>query len=142
MTYSMSPILITGLMGFLIGGAISAYYFSIISTRKIDMYKNISILLKLLRNNIKQLNSNDYQPDKIVENTDVDNAVLKLIPYLPVKSRRSFNDLWITYRFDKFSKTIRSPSEYSDFATSDSKKFIADRINELIKFLNEVIESA
>jgi hypothetical protein len=137
----MSPILIAGLMGFIIGGAISAYYFSIISTRKIDMYKRISILLKLLRNNLKKVNSTNFKPVIIVENTDVDNAVFKLIPYLPVKSRRSFNDLWITYRFDKFSIAIRSPSEYSDFNISDSKKLIADRINELIKFLNEMIES-
>lgn len=142
MTSSMSPILIAGLMGFIIGGTILAYYFSLISTRKIDMYKRISILIKLLRNNLKQVNSIDYQPARIVENTDVDNAVFDLIQYLPVKSRRSFNDLWITYRFDKFSKAIRSPSEYSDFTTSDSKKLLADRINALIKFLNELIESA
>jgi hypothetical protein len=137
----MDSILITGLMGFIIGGIISAYYFSIISTRKIDMYKKILILLKLLRNNLKQVNSIDCQPARIVENTDVDNAVFKLIPYLPVKSRISFNDLWVTYRFDKFSKAIRSPSEYSNVNTSDSMKLIADRTNELIKFLSKIIDS-
>jgi hypothetical protein len=141
MTNCLSPLLIAGLMGFIIGGAISAYYFSIISTRKIDMYKRISILLKLLRNNLKLLNSIDHQPAMIVENTDVDNAVFKLIPYLPVKSRRPFNDLWITYRFDKFSIAIRSPGEYADLNTIDSKQLIADRLHELIKFLNEIIES-
>jgi hypothetical protein len=142
MTNCINPILIAGLIGFLIGSAISAYCFSIISTRKIDMYKKITILLKLLKNSLKQVYSIDYQPAIIVENTDVDNAVFALIPYLPIKLRKSFNELWITYRFDKFSKAIRSPREYSDIDINDSKKLISDRINELINFLNEIICSA
>jgi|GEM_PF-4081850 len=141
MTSSMSPILIAGLMGFIIGGAITAYYCSIISTRKIDMYKRSSLLLRLLKNNLKQVKTTDFQPGKIIDNTDVDDAVLKLIPYLPLKTRRRFNDLWITYRFDKFAKTVRPPGEYYT-ATGESRKLITDRMHELVNFLNEIIESA
>lgn len=137
----MSPILIAGFTGCLIGVAISAYCFSVIANRKTVMYKRVLILLKLLKNNLKQLNSDDYRPAGIVENSDVDNAVFALIPYLPVKLRKPFKDLWLSYRFDKFSKNIRLPSEYTDLATDDSKKLIAERINELIKFLNEIIYS-
>jgi hypothetical protein len=139
MAYCLNPILIAGLTGFLIGGVISAYFFSIISTRKIDMYKKITILLKLLKNNLKQVNSLDCHPVGIVENIDVDNAVFALIPYLPVKLRKSFNDLWTAYRFDKFSRAVRSPREYSDIGRDDSRKLIADRIHELIVFLNEIL---
>ncbi|WP_223922931.1 hypothetical protein [Geobacter sp. AOG2] len=137
----MNPILIAGLAGCLIGGAISAYCFSVISHRKIDMYKRALILLKLLKNNLKHLDGNDYQPDKLIGNTDVDNAVFALIPYLPVGLRKPFNDLWVTYRFDKFSKTNRPPGEYTTLAPGDSKKLITDRTHELIKFLNEIIYS-
>jgi len=140
MTYNMNPLLIVGLVGFLFGGLVSAYYFTVISTRKIYMYKNIIILHKLLKNCIKQIDTIDYHPVSIVENTDVDNAVFELIPYLPVKSRRAFNDLWVTYRYDKFTMSNRSPIEYSHINTSDSKKLMTDRINELIIFLNKMIE--
>jgi hypothetical protein len=138
MNDNMLIALVSGLIGSLIGGCIAAFG-SILAIKRIEMYRRISNLIKLLRNVLVMLDKGVPHPAGVVENDDVDNAVIDLMPFIPMQLRNEFDEVWSTYRYEKNINLKTSPFEYTELSTVASKKLISERLNYLIKMLTGIL---
>ena len=137
MTDNIIIALISGLIGSLTGGLI-AYIGSIQSVKRIEMYRRTGILLILLRTAIYKLHNTVGHPVEVVDNKEIDNAVNELIPFIPIQLKNIFISEWTSYRYDNKLNIKTEPLIYTETSIIKARYIIADKLETLVKCLNDI----